>query len=162
MAVWQTAGVESTPVSGNAELPRPIDLLPHRPPFLLVDELTELVPGERVAGVWHLTGDEYFWPGHFPGLPTLPGVLMVEALAQVGACAPLADPAHAGKIPFFGGVDKVKFRRQVSPGETLHLAVEFTRLSARGGKGIGKATVDGETACSAELMVVLAPAPDAS
>lgn len=147
-------------MSGES-LPKPIDLLPHRPPFLLVDELVELVPGERVAGRWHLTGDEYFWPGHFPGLPTLPGVLMVEALAQVGACAPLADPAHAGKIPFFGGVDKVKFRRQVVPGETLDLSVEFTRLSARGGRGVGRATVDGEVACSAELMVVLAPAPEA-
>lgn len=142
------------------DLPAPIDLLPHRPPFLLLDELTELVPGERVSGRWHLTGDEYFWPGHFPGLPTLPGVLMVEALAQVGACAPLADPAHAGKIPFFGGVDKVKFRRQVVPGETLDLTVEFTRLSARGGRGTGTASVDGEKACTAELMVVLAPAPD--
>lgn len=146
-------------MDSTSDLPKPIELLPHRPPFLLVDELTELVPGERVAGLWHLTGDEYFWPGHFPGFPTLPGVLMVEALAQVGACAPLADPAHAGKIPFFGGVDKVKFRRQVSPGETLLLEVEFSRMSSRGGKGIGKASVDGETACTAELMVVLAPAP---
>ena len=130
----------------SESLPKPIDLLPHRPPFLLVDELVELVPGERVAGRWHLTGDEYFWPGHFPGLPTLPGVLMVEALAQVGACAALADPTHAGKIPFFGGVDNVKFRRQVAPGETRDLTVEFTRLSARGGKGVGRALVDGELA----------------
>ncbi len=141
---------------GMIDLPRPIDLLPHRPPFLLVDELIELVPGERVKGRWHLTGDEYFWPGHFPGLPTLPGVLMVESLAQVGACAALADPVHAGKIPFFGGVDKVKFRRKVEPGETLDLEVTFTRLSGRGGKGQGRASVNGELACQAELMVVLA------
>ncbi len=144
----------------SAGLPLPIDLLPHRPPFLLVDELTELVPGERVAGRWTLTGDEYFFPGHFPGQPTLPGVLMIEALAQVGACAALADPTHAGKIPFFGGVDKVKFRRQVVPGDTLDLEVTFSRIGSRGGRGSGRATVQGELACQAELMVVLA-APNA-
>ncbi len=145
--------------STEPQLPRPIDLLPHRPPFLLLDEITELEPGKRVCGRWHLRGDEYFWAGHFPGFPTLPGVLMVESLAQVGACAALADPAHEGKIPFFGGVDKVKFRRQVVPGETLDLEVTFSRMSGRGAKGQGRATVDGQLACQAELMVVLAPPP---
>ena len=143
-----------------SDLPRPIDLLPHRPPFLLVDELLELEPSVMVRARWHITGDEYFFPGHFPGAPTLPGVMMIEALAQAGACAPLADERYAGKIPLFAGVDKVKFRRRVVPGETLDLEVVFTRISARGGRGNGRASVDGETACTAELMVVLADLDD--
>lgn len=137
------------------DLPRPIDLLPHRDPFLLVDELTELVPGQSVVGTWTITGEEYFFPGHFPGRPTLPGVLMVEALAQVGACAALADERFAGKLPLFGGVDKVKFRRQVIPGDVLTLEVTFKRIGSRGGRGQGVASVNGEVACEAELMVVL-------
>lgn len=142
--------------SADPVLPLPIDLLPHRPPFLLVDELIELEPLVSAIGRWHLTGEEYFFAGHFPGQPTLPGVLMVEALAQVGACAALVSPKYAGKIPFFGAANKVKFRRQVIPGETLELEVIFTRLSARGGKATGVARVDGEIACSAELLVVMA------
>lgn len=141
-----------------SDLPRPIDLLPHRDPFLLVDELTTLVPGESVSGTWTITGDEYFFPGHFPGRPTLPGVLMVEALAQVGACAALADPRFTGRIPLFGGVDKVKFRRQVVPGDVLSLEVTFKRMGSRGGRGVGVASVNGEVACQAELMVVLVEA----
>lgn len=142
----------------NAPLPAPVDLLPHRAPFLLVDELTDLSPGSSAAGRWHLTGDEYFFPGHFPGRPTLPGVLMLEALAQVGACGVLADERYAGKIPLFGGAGKVKFRRQVVPGDTLDLAVTMTRLGGRAGRGEGVATVNGETACQAEILFVLADA----
>ena len=141
-----------------SDLPRPIDLLPHRDPFLLVDELTELVPGERAVGTWTITGDEYFFAGHFPGRPTLPGVLMVEALAQVGACGALADDRFTGKLPLFGGVDKVKFRRQVVPGDMLTLEVTFKRMGSRGGRGSGVASVNGEVACQAELMLVLVDA----
>jgi 3-hydroxyacyl-[acyl-carrier-protein] dehydratase len=139
-------------------LPAPADVLPHRPPFLFVDEVVELVPGERAVGVWQLTGDEWFFPGHFPGRPTLPGVLMAEAIAQLGAVAVLTDGRFAGKLPLFGGLDRARFRRQVVPGEELRLEVELGRMSARAGKGTGTASVDGKTACECELMFVLVDA----
>jgi 3-hydroxyacyl-[acyl-carrier-protein] dehydratase len=136
--------------------PLPEALLPHRAPFLLLSEVVELVAGERCVGRWHLTGDEVFWPGHFPGRPTLPGVLMVEALAQTGAYAVLSDPRYANKLPLFGGVDSARFRRQVVPGDTLELTVELGKMSARAGKGHGRATVGGQLACEADLLFVLA------
>ena len=139
-------------------LPHPASVLPHRDPFLFVDELVELVPGERAVGRWTLTGDEAFFGGHFPGRPTLPGVLMCEAIAQVGAVALLTDERYAGKLPLFGGLDAARFRRQVGPGDTLELAVEMGRLSARAGKGSGTATVDGELAVRCELMFVIVDA----
>ena len=143
-------------MSDGAQLPDPSELLPHRDPFLLVSELVELFPGESAAGVWNITGDEWFFPGHFPGRPTLPGVLMVESLAQVGACGVLSDPRFTGKIPLLAGTSKVKFRRQVVPGDQLDLRVQLNRLSGRAGKGEGVASVNGETACQAELMFVIA------
>ena len=142
----------------SGELPNPTDLQPHRAPFLLLDEITELVPGQSATGLWRLTGDEWFFPGHFPGRPTLPGVLMVESLAQIGACGVLADPRFSGKIPLLAGASKVKLRRQVVPGDTLDITVELTRLTGRAGKGQGTASVDGETACQAELLFVVADA----
>jgi 3-hydroxyacyl-[acyl-carrier-protein] dehydratase len=133
----------------------PTDLLPHRHPFLFVTEVVEVVPGERAVARWHLTGDEAFFAGHFPGRPTLPGVLQVEALAQVGALAVLADERYAGRLPLFGGIDKARFRRQVGPGDTLELAVAIDQLGSTAGKGTGTATVDGQVACQASLLFVI-------
>ena len=141
-----------------SSFPLPADVLPHRPPFLFVDEITAVEPGVSAAGTWHLTGDEWFFTGHFPGRPTLPGVLMCEAIAQVGAIAVLVGGNHPGKIPLFGGLDGARFRRQVQPGDTLELVVQLGRMSARAGKGTGRALLNGETACECDLMFVLVDA----
>ncbi len=131
------------------------DYLPHRRPFLFITDLVSLEPGQSATGTWQLTGDEDFFAGHFPGRPTLPGVLMVEALAQLGGVAVLADPNVVGKLPLFGGIEKARFRRQVIPGDRLDLEVTLGHMSARAGKGTGRASVGGELACQAELLFVL-------
>jgi 3-hydroxyacyl-[acyl-carrier-protein] dehydratase len=150
-------GSEPEPILGDGSLilPAPAQLLAHRPPFLFVDELVELVPGHQVRGWWQLQGDEWFFSGHFPGRPTLPGVLMVEALAQVGACAVLSDPRFVGKLPLLAGTDKVKFRRQVVPGDRLDLEVTMARLGSRAGRGVGRASVNGQLAAQAEILFVV-------
>jgi 3-hydroxyacyl-[acyl-carrier-protein] dehydratase len=139
-------------------LPTPAEVIPHRAPFLFLDELVEVVPGVSARGRWHLTGDEDFFAGHFPGRPTLPGVLMVEAIAQLGAVAVLTDERFAGKLPLFGGVDSARFRRQVGPGDVLDLEITMGRMSARAGKGSGVASVGGEVACRADLLFVVVDA----
>ena len=137
-------------------LPRPEAVIPHRPPFLFVDEITELEPGVRAAGVWRLCGDEPFFEGHFPGRPTVPGVLICEAIAQLGAVVLLTHERYAGRLPLFGGIDRARFRRQATPGDTLELEVRMTRLAARAGRGEGTAKLDGKRAAECRLMFVIA------
>ena len=133
-----------------------VDLLPHRPPFLFVDAVDEVEPGARAVARYLVTGDESFLAGHFPGRPIFPGVLQLEALAQAGAVAVLADERYRGKLPLFGGAEDVRFRRQVVPGDELRLEVEIERLSGRGGWGRGRSTVAGDVTCEGRLLFVLA------
>ena len=132
--------------------------MPHRPPFLFVDEILHLEPGISARARWSPTGEEWFFAGHFPGRPTLPGVLMCEAIAQVGALALLSDRRFAGKLPLFGGVDRARFRRQVVPGDDLILECTLGRLSARAGKGSGRASSNDEVATECDLMFVVVDA----
>ncbi len=136
-----------------------IALLPHRPPFRFVTAVSECEPGVSISARYSVTGEEDFLAGHFPGNPVLPGVIQLEALAQAGAIALLSDERYAGKLPLFGGVEGVRFRRQVKPGDELRLDVTLERLSARAGWGQGRATVDGERCCDARIFFVIAPMP---
>lgn len=128
------------------------EIIPHRYPFLLVDKIMEMEDNKRVVGIKNVTVNEPFFAGHFPEYPVMPGVLIIEALAQVGAVAVLGMEQNKGKIAFLAGVDKCRFKRQVKPGDQLRLEVEIIRMKGRVGKGKAVATVDGEVACEAEIM----------
>jgi len=136
----------------------PSDYIPHRPPFLLVDEMVSIDPGLSAVGKWTLKGDEYFFPGHFPGRPTLPGVLLVEALAQCAGISVMADPQYQGRLALFGGIQNAKFRRQVMPGDTVLLEVTMNQVTSRGGKATGRATVEGKVAAEADMFFVFVSA----
>jgi 3-hydroxyacyl-[acyl-carrier-protein] dehydratase len=132
------------------------ELIPHRYPFLLVDRIEGLEPGVWATGVKNVTQNEPFFEGHFPDYPVMPGVLIVEALAQVGAVGVMVLEEFRGKLALFAGLDGVRFRRQVIPGDVLRMEVEISRLKGRVGRGKGAATVNGERVCEAELMFVFA------
>lgn len=126
-------------------------ILPHRDPFLLLDEVTELEPGVRVVARKRVREDEWYLPGHFPGRPIMPGVLMVEAMAQTGAVAVLSDEAHRGKLALFAGIDDVRFKRIVEPGDELELVCELERMRGPIGRGKATASVDGQLAVRGTL-----------
>lgn len=131
------------------------EIIPHRYPFLLVDKVTEMEEGKRVVGLKNVSANEPFFEGHFPEYPVMPGVLILEALAQVGAIAVLDMEENQGKIGFLAGVDKCRFKKEVKPGDQLQLEVEILRMKGPIGKGKGVATVDGKVACEAEITFAI-------
>jgi 3-hydroxyacyl-[acyl-carrier-protein] dehydratase len=133
---------------GRAEIEQ---ILPHRAPFLLIDEVLELTPGIGAAARKHVDEDEWYLAGHFPGRPVMPGVLIVEALAQTGAVAVLSEEENRGRIALFAGIDGCRFKRIVEPGDTLDLRCELEQVRGPIGRGKGEARVGGELACRATL-----------
>lgn len=131
------------------------EIIPHRYPMLLVDRVTEVVDGVSATGYKNVTINEQFFQGHYPDHPVMPGVLILEALAQVGAVAILSKEENKGKLPLFAGADKVRWKKQVVPGDRLDLSVEIIKMRGPIGVGKGIATVDGVTACVAEIMFAI-------
>ncbi|WP_432407010.1 3-hydroxyacyl-ACP dehydratase FabZ [Wukongibacter sp. M2B1] len=131
------------------------NIIPHRYPFLFVDKIIEMEPGKKAIGLKNLTINEYFFQGHFPGAPIMPGVIQLEALAQVGAVSVLSMEEFKGKLALFTGVDNVKFRRQVVPGDTLRLEVEMVSFRRGIGKGEAVAYVGDEVTCKATIKFAI-------
>lgn len=144
-----------------ADLPLPweaaeiMQVIPHRYPFLLIDRVIEIEPGVRVVAIKNVTANEPQFTGHFPGRPIMPGVLMVEALAQAGAAVVLSLPENRGKLALFAGIDECRFRRTVVPGDTLRLEVTVEKLQRLFGRARAVATVDGEVAVEAVLSFII-------
>lgn len=128
------------------------EIIPHREPMLLLDEVDELELGVKAHGWLNVTGDMFWSQGHFPDNPVMPGVLIVEALAQLGAVIMLSKPEFKGRIAYFGGIKSVRFRRKVVPGERLELTAQIEKVLGPAGTGVAKAYVNGELACNCELM----------
>jgi 3-hydroxyacyl-[acyl-carrier-protein] dehydratase len=137
------------------------EIIPHRDPFLLLDEVTVLEPGVRVVARKRVREDEWYLQGHFPGRPIMPGVLMVEAMAQTGAVAVLADESNRGKLALFAGIDDVRFKRIVVPGDELELTCELERMRGPVGRGKATATVGGDLAVRGTLTFAVAESDDA-
>jgi len=137
------------------------EILPHRYPFLLVDKIIELEPRQRIVGIKQVTINEYFFQGHFPDAPVMPGVLQIEALAQVGAILALREfEDRNSKIPFFSGIEQARFRRPVVPGDTLTLEVTAIRIGSKVQKMRGEAKVDGQITAEAEIMCIIGERPN--
>lgn len=132
-----------------------MDILPHRQPFLLIDTVEELESGVRAVAKKNVTFNEPYFAGHFPGNPVMPGVLIIEALAQTGAVAILSQPQWQGKTAYFAGINKAKFKQKVLPGDTLTLETNIIKIKGPIGIGEAKAYVDGKLACSAELTFAI-------
>ncbi|WP_287824359.1 3-hydroxyacyl-ACP dehydratase FabZ [Clostridium sp.] len=132
-----------------------MEIIPHRYPMLLVDRVEEIEPGKKAVGYKNVTANEQFFQGHFPGNPVMPGVLIIEALAQLGAVAILSMDAYKGKTPYFGGIKMAKFRKMVVPGDVLKLEVEIVKIKGPAGIGKAIATVDGKKAAEAELTFMI-------
>lgn len=136
-----------------------MEIIPHRPPFLLIDRILELEPGVRAVGLKQVTINEPFFQGHFPGQPIMPGVLQIEALAQVGAVALLSQPQYKGKIALFARIDGTRFRKPVTPGDSLRLEVTLDKMRGPVGKGKAVASIDGTVVTEGEFTFALADPP---
>jgi 3-hydroxyacyl-[acyl-carrier-protein] dehydratase len=132
------------------------EIIPHRDPFLLIDEINEMEVGKTITGTKYVSADEYYFKGHFPQEPVMPGVLIVEALAQAGAVCILSLPEHRGKTAYFGGIKNARFRQKVVPGDVLTLNVILGRLRSSAGTGTATAYVDGKLVCECEILFAMA------